>query len=203
MRRITIILSVIILLLGGGSFILYRALEKSKKQYSISRSNEKAYALENTSLKEDIRVFQFNTSQLSYLNDSLTTEMNKLRKEIGIKDKNIKQMQYLASQAQKRDTITYTDTIFVDPALNKDTIVGDEWYQIKLGLRYPNVIITDPTFVSEKYLFMSSKKETINPPKKFFLLRWFQKKHTVVQVDIIEKNPHIKENRNRFIEIIR
>ena len=203
MKRTTIILTIIILLLSMGSFILYKALDKYQKQYSISRSNERAFALENTSLKEDIRVFQFSVSQLSYLNDSLTTEMNKLRKELGIKDRNIKQMQYLSSQSQRRDTIIFIDTLFVDTELNRDTVIGDEWYQMELGLRYPNVVITNPAFISEKYLFMSSKKETIDPPKKFFLLRWFQRKHTVVEVNIIEKNPYIEEKENRFIEILK
>ena len=203
MKRLNVVLMVILLGLSTGTYFLYKSLEKTQKRYSISRNNEKAFAIENNNLKEDIRVFQFNVSQLEYLNDSLTTEMNRVRKELGIKDKNIRQMQYLLSDMQKRDTIVFRDTLFVDTTLDIDTVIGDEWYNLELGLKYPNIITTNPSFKSEKYIFMSSKKETIEPPKKFFLLRWFQRKHTVVEVDIIEKNPYIKENRNRFIEIIR
>ena len=47
------------------------------------------------------------------------------------------------------------------------------------------------------------KKETVNPPKKFFLFRWFQKKHKIIQVDVIEKNPYVQNEVSRYIEIVR
>ena len=46
------------------------------------------------------------------------------------------------------------------------------------------------------------KKETINPPKKCWLLRLFQKKHTILEVNVIEKNPYSENKQQRFIEII-
>ena len=60
-----------------------------------------------------------------------------------------------------------------------------------------------PTFKSEKYIVVSNKKETINPPKKFFLWRWFQKKHIVANIDVIEKSPYIDNKKYRYIEIIK
>ena len=50
---------------------------------------------------------------------------------------------------------------------------------------------------------VNKKKETINPPKKFFLFRWFQRKHTILEVNMVEKNPYIENKNNRFIEIIK
>ena len=111
-------------------------------------------------------------------------------------------MQYLLSVSTKKDTVLFTDTIFRDKELALDTVIGDKWYSIRLGLKYPNLIYTKPTFTSEKYIIVNKKKETINPPKKFFLFRWFQKKHWIMEVNIKEKNPYIKEINNRFIEII-
>lgn len=203
MNKLTLILIIVIFGLGITSFFLYRQLKSTEEKYSISRNNERAYALENKDLKNGIRVFQFSTEQLKYLNDSLTSKLDNVRRELNIKDKNIKQMQYLLSQASRKDTIVFRDTLFVDKTLDMDTIIGDEWYKMELGLKYPNIITTNPSFTSEKYIFMSSKKETIDPPKKFFLCRWLQKKHTVVEVNIIEKNPYIEEKENRFIEILK
>jgi len=71
-----------------------------------------------------------------------------------------------------------------------------------LGLQYPNLITTTPTFKSETYIVTSSKKETINPPKKCAIARWFQKKHRVVEVTVHEKNPYIENKESRFIEIV-
>ena len=166
-------------------------------------SNQKAFIAENSSLKEENRVFKFTVEQLNYYNDSILQKMNDVRKELKIKDDNLKQMQYLLSEATKKDTIVFRDTLFREPTLNIDTLIGDKWYQMRLGLKYPSTITTDPKFVSEKYIMVDYKKETINPPKKFFLFRWFQRKHTILEVNMVERNPYIENKNNRFIEIIK
>lgn len=182
------------------AYILYTNNQKLKEKISISVSNEKAFIAENSSLKNENRVFKFTVEQLNYYNDSILEKMNEVRKELKIKDDNLKQMQYLLSEAIKKDTIVFRDTLFRETSLNIDTLIGDKWYNIRLGLKYPNLIYTEPTFISEKYIIVNKKKETINPPKKFFLFRWFQRKHWVMEVNVVEKNPYIKESNNRFIE---
>ena len=112
-------------------------------------------------------------------------------------------MQYLLSEAQKIDTIIFKDTIFTNPLINIDTLLINDWYQMDLKLKYPNVIITEPKFISEKYIIVNYKKETIDPPKKCAIARWFQKKHKVVEVNIVEKSPYIKNKQQKFIEIIK
>ena len=92
--------------------------------------------------------------------------------------------------------------MFIEPSLDIDTSIGDKWYNIRLGLKYPNLIYVEPSFVSEKYVLINKNKETVMPPKKFFLLRWLQKKHWVMEVHIEEKNPYINEINNKFINII-
>ena len=189
-------------LLAVSTYILYNRNQDLKDEISVSMSNQKAFIAENSSLKEENRVFKFTIEQLNYYNDSILQKMNNIRKELKIKDKNLKQLQYLLSVSTKKDTVLFTDTIFRDKSLALDTIIGDKWYNIRLGLKYPNLITTNPTFVSEKYIIVNKKKETINPPKKFFLFRWFQRKHWVMEVHIKEKNPYIKEINNKFVEII-
>lgn len=182
---------------------LYNNNQNLRDKLSISISNEKAFIVENNGLKDQNRAFQFTVEQLEYFNDSLITKMNEVRKELKIKDRDLKQMQYLLSEAQKKDTIVFRDTIFRDPLVRVDTLLGDRWYQLKLGLRYPSTIITEPKFVSEKYIIVDYRKETIDPPKKCFIARWFQKKHKVVEVEVVEKNPYIENKQQRFIEIIK
>lgn len=189
-------------LLAVSTYIFYNRNQNLKEEMLVSMSNQKAFIAENSSLKEENRVFKFTVEQLNYYNDSILQKMNEVRKELKIKDKNLKQMQYLLSEATKKDTIVFRDTLFREPTLDIDTIIGDKWYSIRLGLKYPNLITTNPTFISEKYIIVNKKKETINPPKKFFLFRWFQRKHWVMEVHIKEKSPYIREVNNRFIEII-
>lgn len=191
----------IVSLLGIGIYI-WNERQDLKKEVCTLRNNQKAFIAGNSSLKDESRAFKFTIEQLNYYNDSILQKMNDARKELKIKDKNIKQLQYLLSVSTKKDTVLFADTIFRDKSLALDTIIGDKWYNIRLGLKYPNLIYTEPTFTSEKYIIVNKKKETINPPKKFFLFRWFQKKHWVMEVHIKEKNPYIKETNNKFVEII-
>ena len=190
-------------LLAISTYILYTNNQKLKEEISISISNQKAFIAENSSLKKENRVFKFTVEQLNHYNDSILQKMNEVRKELKIKDRDLKQMQYLLSEAQKQDTIIFRDTLFREPALKIDTLLGDKWYQMKLGLRYPSTIITEPKFISEKYIIADYKKETINPPKKCTIVRWFQKKHKVIEVEVVEKNPYIENKQQRFIEIVK
>lgn len=191
----------IVSLFGIGIYI-WNERQDLKKEVCTLRNNQKAFIAENSSLKNESRAFKFTIEQLNYYNDSILQKMNNVRKELKIKDKNIKQLQYLLSVSTKKDTVLFTDTIFKDKSLALDTVIGDKWYNIRLGLKYPNLIYTEPTFTSEKYIIVNKKKETVNPPKKFFLFRWFQRKHWVMEVHIKEKNPYIKETNNKFVEII-
>ena len=190
-------------LFATSTYILYTNNQKLKEEISISMSNQKAFIAENSSLKEENRVFKFTVEQLNHYNDSILQKMNEVRKELKIKDRDLKQMQYLLSEAQKKDTIIFRDTLFREPKLKIDTLLGDKWYQMKLGLRYPSTIITELKFISEKYIIADYKKETINPPKKCAIVRWFQKKHKVIEVEVVEKNPYIENKQQRFIEIVK
>jgi hypothetical protein len=202
-KYIKIIIATLIVSLSIGSYILYTKNQRLQEELSVSVSNEKAFITENSSLKNENRVFKFTVEQLNYYNDSILQKMNDVRKELKIKDDNLKQMQYLLSEATKKDTIVFRDTLFREPTLNIDTLIGDKWYQMRLGLKYPSTITTDPKFVSEKYIMVDYKKETINPPKKCWLLRLFQKKHTILEVNVIEKNPYIENKNSKFIEVIK
>ena len=192
----------LIFVLGVTTYIQHKKVKSLNIELSISKSNEKAFIEENNELKDRNLAFKFTIDQINYLNDSLITKMNEVRKELKIKDRDLKQMQYLLSTAQKTDTIVFRDTLFRDRNLQIDTLLGDSWYNIKLGLSYPNLITTTPTFKSEKYIVTSTRKETIKPPKKCAIARWFQKKHKVVEVIIHEKNPYITNKETRFIEIV-
>ena len=182
--------------------ILYNSYQNSQESLKESRNNEKAYQIENLNLKDDSRMFMLHIEQLSYYSDSITDKLNAERKNLKIKDNQIVQLQYMLSKVQKVDTITLVDTIFT-PTVDLDTTIGDKWYSLNLKLKYPSSIIVTPTFNSEKMVFMYLKKETINPPKKTWLGRLFQKKHKVMEVKVLESNPYIENKQNRFIEIVK
>lgn len=177
-------------------------MHRYKGLYQKERQNVEAYEHLNTSLNDDIREFQLTIDDLKASKDSLNQKLLSQVQKMKIKDKTIQSLQYTTSVINKTDTIVLSDTIFREP-VQLDTIIGDEWYNMKLRLEYPSTIITKPTFRSEKYVIVHTKKEYDKKPSKLFFIRWFQKKHTTVVVEMEEKNPYIENQENRFIKIIK
>lgn len=196
--KITVLITLLV-----SSIYLYLNNKKIKEDLLITKSNEKAYIQENSELKNTNNVFQFNINQLNYFNDSLLVKLNDTRKELDIKDKNLRQLQYLLTTANKVDTVIIKDTLFRDITLDIDTIIGDKWYNTELKLKYPNIIVINSTFNSELSLITHVEKEYINPPKKYWISRIFQRRHDVLKVEIIEENPYSKVKKTKFIEILK
>lgn len=202
MRKLVYILIGVVMLSGISLHLLYNKYQKLNTKYQTSIENIKAFDAELSGLKDDTRVYKLTIEQLNYFNDSIIKKMKVVQKELGIKDKRLQQLQYEASHAQRTDTIILPDTLFVNPQLKLDTIVGDKWFKTNLHLEFPSTITLSPEIELERYTFINGKRETVNPPKKFFLFRWFQKKHTIVEVNVREMNPYVKNKTQRFIQII-
>lgn len=204
LKRYACLIGVILLVVT--MIALYFTLKSKKeieKRWKEAIANVKSYDnLFNGSKNNDI-AFLLTIDQLKYSNDSIFQELNEVRRELKIKDSKLKSLQYISSNFTKSDTIILKDTVFKDERIDIDTLLSDEWYSINVGLRYPSSITVTPKFKSEKAVIVSAKKETVNPPKRFFLFRWFQKKHIVLHVNVIEKNPYIENQDNRYVEIIK
>lgn len=166
-----------------------------------SVNNEKAYAAENSGLRENNRVFKLSIDQLEYYKDSLMIAMKKIANENGIKDKRIKALQYQLEHFAKRDTIIVRDTIFKKPGFVLDTCIIDEWNKSCIHLAYPGTIALNNEYNNAKYVTLESHKEPVKV-RKWFLPRWFTRKHTVVEVLIIDKNPYVTTPQQRYVEII-
>lgn len=176
---------------------------KTENRWKEAVTNIKSYENMFSDSKDKSIAFQLTIAQLKHYNDSIFQELNDVRKELKIKDSKLKSLQYISSNFVKSDTIILKDTIFKDQGIDIDTLLSDEWYSVRVGLKYPSSVIVTPRFRSEKNVIVSTKRETVNPPKRFFLFRWFQKKHTVLHVNVVEKNPYIVNQDNRYVEVVK
>lgn len=174
-----------------------------RDKYHTALANYKALEYSSDSITTHSRVLQLSIEELEYSRDSITNELLETFKELGIKNKKIKSLSYVKSDAVKVDTLVFRDTIFVKDTHIDTLLTDNKWYSTRLELDYPSKIVVTPSFTSEKHIVVSSKRETIKPPSPIFFIRWFQKKHTVLEVNIVEKNPYINEEENKFIEIIK
>lgn len=192
-----------VIILAVAFIAALKQVEYANKKWQTAMVNVKAYAEQLEGSKKQNTAFQLTIDQLEYYQDSILKKLDETRKQLKVKNKNLQSVHYIASSFTKTDTILLKDTIFKEHSFVVDTILGDEWYKVRIGLKYPSMVSVSPEFRSEKHVVVSTKKETVNPPKKFFLWRWFQKKHVVVKVDVVEKNPYVNDESSRYIEILK
>lgn len=190
--------------IGLGWTIHYQNKIIDELQFDLKHAvnNNIAYEEANSYLKDRIVAFQLTTDQLTYSKDSLTHKLDSIRRVIGVKDKQIKQLQYLASENRKRDTILVKgDPIFVQDAV-LDTTIRDAWSSLTLHAEYPNLIETEFAFWNSTAIVVHDSRVTIKPPKKCWIGRLFQKKQTIVEIDVLQENPYCVNKNQKFIEII-
>lgn len=173
-----------------------------KEAYNTECSNKRALESEVDSLYNNTELLKYSIKDIKYSNDSLVRELYATNKKLKHKDKNIKQLQYLLSSAERTDSVILRDTILCKD-IQIDTTIGDEWIKTRLQVEYPSTIKVTPSVKSEKMVFMNEVRKIDGKPSKVFFIRWFQKKYTTVEVDIIENNPYIVNDRSKFIEIIK
>lgn len=178
-------------------------------QNKSNEANLNAYIALNDTLRSTNRMFEFKASQLNYLNDSLVNQMNTIRKNMGVKDKNLKGLGYIKSTVRIHDTVLVNRIRDGDNSLSIDTVINKKWYQIEIDYKgskcseCKDTLIVSPKVSSEKYVVISTSKEYVDAPKKWWLQRIFQKKEEVVDVKVVETNPYIYSDHERFIKVIK
>ena len=200
-KYLYISIGIIIIILSLAVAGLSLKIKNLNEDIGVYDNNFKALNLENDRLNKETIAYKFDIQQLEYINDSIIKKLNNTRRELGIKDKQLKQMQSIKTEIITKDSIFFRDTIFKDNIVKLDTLLGDEWYKIKLKLEYPNKVGIQANYKSDLNVFAYSSKEIIGTPKKCFIGRLFQKKHKVIRVDVIDKNPHAVITEKKFIII--
>lgn len=189
-------------------FILYfiNTIKNNKKlrgEIDIYNQNIETLLHTRDTLEISNRALLINTDLLNYSNDSLIRELNKIRKDIKIKEKEIESLHKINLIGNKKDSLIVKDTIFRDKLVNIDTTIRDKWSAVNIKLEYPSTIKVDMTMMSDLSIFTYNRKEPIKKPKKTKLGRFFQKKRKVLEVEVVENNPNIVIKQNKFIKIIK
>jgi hypothetical protein len=197
---IKVVCIAVMLLIVIASVYYYHETSKYKELYLRELTNVKAYQSENNELKGQSVVHLLTIDQLKASKDSADIALKNTLDKLKIKPKNVVSIGSVTSNIEKRDSIFFTDTIFLSK-VNLDTLFGDRWYKAQLGLHYPSRIDLSVSVPSVKSIIVHNKRETVNLPSKFWLFRLFQKKHTVTIVEITEENPYIEAGSQRFIQV--
>ena len=177
--------------------------KKLIEEIDIYNQNIETLLYTRDTLEISNRALLINTDLLNDSNDSLIRELNKIRKDIKIKEKEIESLHKINLIGNKKDSLIVKDTIFRDKLVNIDTTIRDKWSTVNIKLEYPSTIKVDITMMSDLSIFTYNRKEPIKKPKKTKLGRFFQKKRKVLEVEVVENNPNIVIKQNKFIKIIK
>ena len=124
-------------------FIL-KSKVKTENRWKEAITNVKSYENMFSDSKDNSIAFQLTIAQLKHSNDSIFQELNNTRKELKIKDSKLKSLQHISSNFTKSDIIILKDTVFKNKGINIDTLLSDEWYSVRVGLRYPSSVTVTP-----------------------------------------------------------
>lgn len=199
------LLCIVVAIIAGLSIATWQQSVKIKNlntELLVSTNNNKAYEAERDSLKDNAIQFQFTIDQLNHSKDSLVDKINDIRKQVKVKDKQINELQYFASVNNKRDSIIVRDTLF-QKGVALDTTISDDWSKLAIRAEYPNLLDVDYSFKNETLVVMHDSRVTVDPPKKCWLARLFQKKQTIVEIDVVQENPYCENKEQKFIKIVK
>lgn len=141
--------------------------------------------------------YMYTLNEFKHSADSVNKRLLNHLKNSDVKMKNVERL----LEVSNRGHTILTDSILIPHMPDTIITLTDPWTINKIHLSPRNIsseILTTDTLTG----VFTSHKETVKPPKKFFLCRWFQKKHTIVEVDIMNANPNVEITNQKLIKII-
>lgn len=205
-NKITLVAAIIFAAMVLCIGYLYTKNKNLQFDYSLALNNYRAYEQMVTAKLDSVNgknyELKLTKELLERSQDTVIQELNNLRKEMKIKDKQLKQLQYISTTTRIHDSVYFTDTLFRQD-INLDTVISDDWHSVKIRLTYPSVIKLESRYKNQISVIVSTEKQTINPPSKIFFIRWFQKKQELVKIDVVDKNPYAEVSEQRFVEVVK
>ena len=180
------------MLLIAAVIVVFQSYMKKAEEVKTSQANVKAYTDDLVQTKDKLGR---ETSQKYILQSSIkniilgnASEVNDLKTVLKEQDLKLKNLLSYSNIETRIDTFlrvvrTSKDSLYVF-TFNPEFI-------IKVGVQADSAWC-NPYLVNKQLLIFSDKRETILPPKQFFLWRWLQRRHTVVKAVIRNSNPAVK-----------
>lgn len=180
------------------AFIVLQHNQLKDKNKEIDRLNNNIlyYQEQQDTLQNDNRVLRLTVDEFKDSKDSIVSQLNNIRKELNIKDKQLEQAQ---SQTQQ---IIVDTAIVVKQDNFKEVIRPNELTSIIIA-KTDSILTAKIDIKNTQTLFLSSKKEYKRQYKNWFrrLLRFDFKKQRVYRYTIKNSNELIKVTDTKLITL--
>lgn len=192
-----------ILIVIGSFAYLIRENRQLKQDVSVQTNNNKSlergmltYKLDNGKLLTASVEQQQSIAALKNTGDSTTTAL--LKRIAGYKIK----LNDVVSVGTIHTKLVHDTTVVMG---GKDTTwnLGTNPQTIHTVALKGNELSDHLEITNDEDVVMHGQKETIDPPKKFFIWRWFQRKQLVVSGEVINSNTDIHVTGQKFIKILK
>ena len=196
-NNIRVVVISIICLLTAAIFVLGSQLKNKNEEINRLSNNIQAYEQIVSSKEENNRVLQLTINELHNSKDSLIQQVNEVKKELKVKDKNLKQVQVINTVI--KDTITkvitrdrdFSETLKLNPLTTIKVNRTDSILTAKIDIQNQQIL-----FVEEKKVYKNKYK---NGWVRFWHFDW--KKIRIRQYQIENSNPLIKVTDTRIVEL--
>lgn len=196
-NNIKVVVISIICLLTAAIFVLSSQLKNKNEEINRLSNNIQAYEQIVSSKEENNRVLQLTINELNNSKDSLIQQVNEVKKELKVKDKNLKQVQVINTVI--KDTITkvitrdrdFSETLKLNPLTTIKVNRTDSILTAKIDIQNQQIL-----FVEEKKVYKNKYK---NGWVRFWHFDW--KKIRIRQYQIENSNPLIKVTDTRIVEL--
>lgn len=179
-------------------FVQNHKLQKVNKEIERITNNLRSYEESASDASARNRVLQLTIGELTHSQDSLIQEVNKAKKELKIKDKNLEQVQVINTEIKdtvhtviKHKQVDFEEKLELNPLTTIIVSRKDSILTAKIDIK------------NQQILFIEEKKEYKNKYKngwsRFWHFDW--KKINTRQYQIHNSNPLIKVTDTRVIEI--
>lgn len=179
-------------------FYQHNQLQNKNREIDRITNNIRAYKEIASNAQDNSRVLQLTIDELNHSKDSLIQQVNKVKKELKIKDKNLTDASVINTQIN--DSVkTVIKEKLID--FNEELKLND--LTTIIVSRKDSILTAKIDIKNQQIIFVEDKKEY----KRFYknwLLRFFHfdfKKVRIKNYQIVNSNPLIKVTDTRIIEL--
>ena len=192
-----VIAVIIIMMLSAIIFLQRHSIVEKDAEITRYTNNLQYYQDQFSTEKQNNKILQLTIDELKYSNDSIIKEIKKVKEELKIKDKSLKQA--IAVQTQLTDTIRDTVTL----ACNFTKELKPNLQTTITVIREDSNLTVIPDIKNDQYLFVISERRYRRKYKNFMsrLLHFDFKKTTAYDYQIVNSNDLINITDSRVVEL--
>ena len=137
--KLLITLFALIILLCAALFYFVCKCDRVANERDQYASLTKSYSRVIMDSDNERTVFRMRISDLEVTGDSLICVLDSMRRQIGIRDKRLREMHHRVTYVERTDTIYLSDSIFIS---GLDTTIPDGWVSTHLKIEVQNKIFS-------------------------------------------------------------